>query len=414
MKKLFLVLLAVVMMANTVCLGEAQGVAIDSPIAVDAPAKAQIDLSGMSLDELKKLKDEIEKAIIQASVEDIDGYIVMNDYAEYARNPDYHIGEMIRFNGTVVQVIEGIEYNHYRVAVNGNSNNIFYVTYTPSEGSERILEDDLVTVFGVFDGLYTYETVMGSEVTIPYCTAENITDQVAIEGEYAATRSDPAPIGATVRYDGSSYSNEAITDFTITKVIKGDSAWQMIRKFNRYNDAPASNQEYIVVYIKANAISSENDQQAEIDSYDFTLVSASGMEYQKAYVSGATPELTNLYPGAEHEGVYVGLVEKGDAPLLVYLKSSDRPLWFDLNKRAPITLPDDIVLNTLARGSKGEEVQNMQAALVEMGYLNGNPDGDFGGITEAAVIAYQQAMGIEATGIADEATLRLILTYTTP
>lgn len=52
--------------------------------------------------------------------------------------------------------------------------------------------------------------------------------------------------------------------------------------------------------------------------------------------------------------------------------------------------------------------------LVEMGYPAGMPDGDFGAKTEAAVIAYQKAMGLETTGVADETTLRLILTYTTP
>lgn len=56
----------------------------------------------------------------------------------------------------------------------------------------------------------------------------------------------------------------------------------------------------------------------------------------------------------------------------------------------------------------------MQAMLVEMGYPAGMPDGDFGAKTEAAVIAYQKAMGLETTGVADETTLRLILTYTTP
>lgn len=401
MKRIFVFVLVVVL-------------ALSQAALAGTSALESFDFSLLTLEDLQVLKTKVDEAYANASAEVVDGYKVIESFSEYARNPDAHIGEKIRFNGTVLQVIEGIEQNKCRVAVNGNSDNVFYVSYKANNEAGRLLEDDAVTVMGTFDGMVSYEAVLGNTITIPSCAADKIIDKISEASEYPATRSEPAPINATIRYDGSHYSNEAVTDFTITKVIRGDSAWQMIKKFNRYNDAPASNQEYVIVYIKAKAISSENDQQAEIDSYDFTLVSASGMEYQKAYVSGATPELTNLYPGAEHEGVYVGLIEKGDSPLLVYLKSSYEPIWFDLNKRAPITLPDDIVLNTLAKGSKGAEVQNMQAALVEMGYLNGNPDGDFGGITEAAVIEYQQAMGIEATGIADEATLRLILTYTTP
>lgn len=380
--------------------------------AVAAPKT--IDLETMTIEELTALKNEVTAAIASASVENIDGYNVINDYGEYARNPDAHTGEQIRFNGEVVQVVEGIESNVYRIAADGNYDHMFYVTYTPGIESSRVLENDEVTVFGIFEGLYTYSSTLGGEITIPYCVAENITEKIVEVGEYAATRSDPAPIGATIRYDGSSYSNEAVTDLTVTKVIRGSSALQMVKGFNRYNDEPGSNQEYIIAYVNTKAISSEGDQQAELDDYDFTFVSATGMEYQRESVSGIEPELTNLYPGAEHEGLVIGLVEKGDAPLMVYLKNSDTPIWFDLNRRIPITLPDDVVLNPLQKGDKGDDVQNMQAMLVEMGYLAGTPDGDFGGKTEAAVKAYQQAMGIEATGIADEATLRLILTASQP
>ena len=377
-------------------------------------APRSIDLETMTIEELTALKNEVTAAIANASVENIDGYNVISDYSEYARNPDGHVGEKIRFDGKVVQVVEDIESNIYRIAMGGNSDQMFYVTYTPTVESGRVLENDKVTVFGDFEGLYTYSSTLGGEITIPYCAAETITEKIEEVGEYAATRTDPAPIGATIRYNGSYYSNKAVTDFTVTKVIRGDAAWSMVKGFNRFNDEPASNQEYIVVYVKAKAISSENDQQATMDNYDFDFVSATGMEYQFESTAGINPELTNLYPGAEHEGIVVGLIEKGDAPLMVYLSGSDTPIWFDLNNRIPITLDENVVLNPIKKGDKSEEVQNMQAMLVEMGFLSGSPDGDFGGKTEAAVMAYQEAMGLEATGIADEATLRLILTATKP
>lgn len=405
MKKLIIGLLCLLLALPSFALSE----------ALTPQDQAQtFDLSGMTLDELNALKNEVNAAIIAASAEIVDGYSVLSGYSEYARRPDAHTGEQIRFDGEVVQVVEGIEYNVYRVAMNGDSDCMFYVTFTPTIESERVLEDDKVTVCGQFMGLYTYTSTLGGEITIPWCEADSISEQIVEVGEYPATRQDPAPIGATIRYDGSSYSNPAVTDLTVTKVIRGDAAWQMVKGFNRYNDAPADNQEYVVVYVRTAAISSENDQQAELDDYDFRFISASGMEYKRESVTGITPELTNLYPGAEFEGIVVGLIEKGDSPLMVYLKDSDDPVWFDLNRRIPIELPEDIVLETLQKGDKGDDVKNMQTMLVEMGYLNGTPDGDFGGKTESAVKAYQEAMGLEATGIADEATLRLILTGTTP
>lgn len=373
-----------------------------------------IDLDTMTVEELEALKTDVSKAIVAASIENVDGYIVVNDYNEYARSPELHADEQIRFNGSVVQVVEGVENTIYRIAVNGNLDNIFYVTLAADSQAQRVLENDEVTVFGTFGGLFTYESTLGGSITIPSCIAEKITEKIVEEGEYPATRQDPAPIGATVRYDGSSYSNKCVTDLTITNIIKGDAAWQIVHKWNRWNDKPSEDQQYVIVYIRTDAISAENDQQATIDSYDFVFVSENGVEYERASVSGKTPELTDLYPGASHEGIVVGLVKKDDNPRLVYLKSSDKPIWFDLNKRVPIVLPDDMVFTTLEKGAKGDDVMRLQAMLIEMGYLSGTADGDFGGKTQAAIAQYQIDMGLESTGIADEATQRLILTATYP
>ena len=38
--------------------------------------------------------------------------------------------------------------------------------YFPSL-DERILEDDVITVYGVSQGLYTYETILGATRTVP-------------------------------------------------------------------------------------------------------------------------------------------------------------------------------------------------------------------------------------------------------
>jgi len=53
----------------------------------------------------------------------------------------------------------------------------------------------------------------------------------------------------------------------------------------------------------------------------------------------------------------------------------------------------------LERGSSGEEVMTLQERLYDMGYLFEEPDGKFGGKTEAAVKEYQKATGLEETGV---------------
>lgn len=62
----------------------------------------------------------------------------------------------------------------------------------------------------------------------------------------------------------------------------------------------------------------------------------------------------------------------------------------------------------LARGDQGTAVAQMQTRLKQLGYLNDVADGVFGGNTEEAVMAFQQANGLEATGVAtpeDQAVL---------
>lgn len=56
------------------------------------------------------------------------------------------------------------------------------------------------------------------------------------------------------------------------------------------------------------------------------------------------------------------------------------------------------------RGAKGDEVSRIQTRLREIGLYRGPIDGDFGGGTESAVRAFQQAQGLERDGIVGPTT----------
>ena len=60
--------------------------------------------------------------------------------------------------------------------------------------------------------------------------------------------------------------------------------------------------------------------------------------------------------------------------------------------------------NSIRRGDKGDNVREIQQILIDQGYLEGSADGAFGGMTEAAVSAYQADHGLDVTGIVGEAT----------
>lgn len=106
-------------------------------------------------------------------------------YENLARNPDNYKGQYIKFYGQVLQVqnqtVLGYDLGQVvlRVATKSSSygnwyDDVVYVNYTKKEGEGNILEDDFVTLYGTYEGTYTYETVMGAAVTIPSMDAEYI------------------------------------------------------------------------------------------------------------------------------------------------------------------------------------------------------------------------------------------------
>ncbi|MBR6029609.1 MAG: hypothetical protein IKP40_11055 [Clostridia bacterium] len=102
---------------------------------------------------------------------------------DYARRPGAHEKENIVFSGKVLQVLEGSTSSEYRIAVDSDYNAVMYVTIKNSDRSMRVLEDDKVEVVAVFDGLLTYESTTGKQITIPQCIASSMT----IPGKASAT-----------------------------------------------------------------------------------------------------------------------------------------------------------------------------------------------------------------------------------
>ena len=92
-----------------------------------------------------------------------------------ARNPNNYIGSLVMFSGTVLQVNELTGEIQLRFAINGDSNQVVYVYFVDSLVSERILDNDILTVYGEGKGLHTYTTILGASVTLPLISA-NIID----------------------------------------------------------------------------------------------------------------------------------------------------------------------------------------------------------------------------------------------
>lgn len=106
------------------------------------------------------------------------GLCNLKTYNQIARNPEKVKGEYIKVSGKVVQVIENGDYVDLRVNITKGEyryNDTVYVKYKrKTKDEDRILENDIVSIWGISDGLYTYQTVMKDYRTIPLVQAEYI------------------------------------------------------------------------------------------------------------------------------------------------------------------------------------------------------------------------------------------------
>lgn len=124
----------------------------------------------------QKAKEEQEK---QAFIESCQAYT----FEQIARNPQNFKGTNVKLTGEVVQVITDSYSTNLRVNITKKGSystyytDTIYVVYHPKNGEDKILKDDIITIYGISQGDSSYKTVMGSEVTLPNVEAKYITIQ---------------------------------------------------------------------------------------------------------------------------------------------------------------------------------------------------------------------------------------------
>ena len=84
------------------------------------------------------------------------------------------VGALGKFEGKILQVISTPAGFAYRVAINGDYDQVMYVDDTLNRATETLLEGDYVYFKGMSMGQYTYTTVLGSEMTIPSFLVDEI------------------------------------------------------------------------------------------------------------------------------------------------------------------------------------------------------------------------------------------------
>ena len=97
------------------------------------------------------------------------------DFDTLARNPESYTGNLYTFTGEVLQVVEYSSYTEMRVDVTpvllGGEvmyyEDTIYMVYHPAEGESKILEGDIITIYGQCAGEETYTSIFGETITLP-------------------------------------------------------------------------------------------------------------------------------------------------------------------------------------------------------------------------------------------------------
>lgn len=106
-------------------------------------------------------------------------------YDEIARNPNDYVGKPAKFTGEVIQVVQNGTSVTLRVNITAEENSFtesgylysdtIYVEYTTNnENESRVLEKDIITIYGTLNGIKDYNSVLGEQISCPYLIAKYI------------------------------------------------------------------------------------------------------------------------------------------------------------------------------------------------------------------------------------------------
>ncbi|SFM25522.1 hypothetical protein SAMN03159341_12271 [Paenibacillus sp. 1_12] len=148
-------------------------------LEAEAKAKAEADAKAKVEQLAQEEAERKAKAAEQVRLdeEQFKSSVQKVGYKEMARNPDDYKTKKVVFTGQVVQTLESGNNVELRINVTQNQfgwEDTIYVNFTKKAGESRILEDDVIRLWGTVKGLKTYKSVMGGQITIPEVDAKYI------------------------------------------------------------------------------------------------------------------------------------------------------------------------------------------------------------------------------------------------
>lgn len=129
-----------------------------------AKEKAEAERKAKEEEEAKALAEQQEKEVTErkANAQPI-------PYAQLKKNPDRYAGEYVKYTGEIAQILEGDGVTNIRLSVTKTSygydiSDIIFIEYV---GYTDFVDGDIVTVYGMIYGNYSYVSQAGYNISLP-------------------------------------------------------------------------------------------------------------------------------------------------------------------------------------------------------------------------------------------------------
>lgn len=125
----------------------------------------------LKVEEEKKIAEE--KARKEQEKSDFKVSCQTYTFEQMARNPENFKGTNVKVTGEVVQALYGTSGVDLRVNITKEGTyttyytDTIYVVYYPEAGEDKILEGDIITIYGTSQGDYTYTSTLGASINLP-------------------------------------------------------------------------------------------------------------------------------------------------------------------------------------------------------------------------------------------------------
>ena len=346
----------------------------------------------------------VERGTVLEAVSISDGWVKV----KYSGVTGYVSADYVKVNGLSASSgsSEKLKEMDSRGVINASEVNVREGAGTSSSKMYSLSKGASVDVTGIKGDWYRVHTSKGTGyVLAKYVTLVSDSNSTAASDSTSESLKEMSAMG-TITAGGVNVRKSASTSAkALYKLGKGDDVSVTGRQGDWYRIKTSEG----TGFVKGDYIKVDTSSSSSSDSYTVKDMTGS------ASITGSS---VNVRKSPSKDAAKAYQLDKGASVTITGISGD----WYRIKTgkgegfvKGDFLEMDVVVSNSLKEGMKdSSEVKAMQARLIELGYLTGSADGDFGASTKAALIAFQKNAGLTADGIAGATTIKALNSSSAP